>query len=411
LRNFNLNFDWNWVKDRLLAICPPLCTALYLVVWWYYGGSYYDLHAGKPLGEDFSYCWSAATLVLSGEPGAVYDFPRLAAVELAHFGVNPTVPWPYPPTYLLLLVPFALLPYLASLAAWLSTTLAGYLYLVRRIAPHPRVIWFTLAFPGTFLNVFFGQNGFLSAIFLGGGLLLLDRSPWLAGLLLALLTYKPHLAILVPVALIAGRRWRALLAMIAWTAALVLATTLVLGPQVWLAFVHHVPKAMKILESGGLSLKQMMPTVFAAVLLSGAGVLAARVLQAVCMLTAAALVAWVWRREAAPAMRNAVLVLGILLFIPHGYVYDLALLALPLAWLGWDGYTRGWLPGEKTCLLLGWLTPFAAPLLAQATNVQISPLILGALMYLALRRAVQKFPSRGLTPEMMGPGVRTSQPG
>ncbi|MHB8069501.1 MAG: hypothetical protein ACYDIC_16540, partial [Desulfobaccales bacterium] len=146
-----------------------------------------------------------------------------------------------------------------------------------------------------------------------------------------------------------------------------------------------------------------MPTVFAAVILAGAGLTAARVLQGAVMLAAAVAVAWAWRRGAAPAIRNAVLVLGTLLFIPHSFIYDLAILALPLAWLGWDGYTRGWLPGEKPFLVLGFLTPLVAPGLAQATHVQIAPLVLGALMCLALRRgAGQKIPLPASAPEMTG---------
>ena len=407
----NLGLRWHWVKDRLLVVFPPLCLALYLAVWGHWVMASYAPHTGRPLGMDFSYCWSAASLALGGEPGAVYDYSRLAAVEWAYFGVKAILPWLYPPTFLLLLLPFGLLPYNAALAVWLGTTLSGYLFIIRRIAPHPRVTWLALAFPGIFMNLFYGQNGCLSGIFLGGGLILLDRAPWAAGLLLALLTYKPHLAVLVPLALVAGRRWRALGAMLAWTAALILAATLALGTQVWVAFISHIFTAVKTLEAGGGKLFFIMSSVFSGVLLRGGSPFSAGLLQGATMLIAAALVVWVWRRKTAPAIGNATLVLGILLFVPYSFVYDLALLALPLAWLGWDGYTRGWLPGEKTCLLLGWFTPVVAPLLAQAAAVQIAPLILGVLMCLALRRAVREFPSRGLVPETMGPGVKTSQSG
>jgi hypothetical protein len=391
----NLKVNWPWVREKLFFILPPLCLAIFLSMWasWIIAKSAYAPRSGHPIGPDFSYCWAAASLVLGGDPAAVYDFARIHAVEMAHFGVDLNVPWPYPPSYLLLLLPFGVLPYLPSLAVWLSTTLAGYLFIIHRIAPHPRVLWFALVFPGAFQNLFFGQNGFLSAIFLGGGLLLLDRSPWLAGLLLALLTYKPHLAVLVPLALAAGGRWRALLAMLAGTGVLVLATALALGPQVWAAFVNHIPKAMKILETGGLNLAHMMPTVFAAVQLSGAGVASARVLQGATMLAVAGLIVWVWRRESPPPLRNAMLVLGILLFPPHGYVYDLAILALPMAWLGWEGCTKGWRPGEKTLLFLAWISPVAMPLLAQATYVQLTPLVLMGLIFLVLRRTLQESPA------------------
>jgi len=76
--------------------------------------------------------------------------------------------------------------------------------------------------------------------------------------------------------------------------------------------------------------------------------------------------------------------LSILLFAPYAAVYDLAILAFPLAWLGWEGHTQGWLPGEQNLLVLGWLTPIVTPFLAKGTGLQLSPLVLLALLAVAL---------------------------
>ena len=55
-----------------------------------------------------------------------------------------------------------------------------------------------------------GQNGFLTAALIGGRRCCNWRTrPLLAGLLLGLLTYKPHFGLLFPVALIFGGYWRA----------------------------------------------------------------------------------------------------------------------------------------------------------------------------------------------------------
>ena len=59
-----------------------------------------------------------------------------------------------------------------------------------------------------------GQNTFLSLALFYGGMRLVDRAPAIAGILLGLLAYKPQLFLLIPVALLAARRWRVL----AWTA-------------------------------------------------------------------------------------------------------------------------------------------------------------------------------------------------
>ncbi len=403
----NATLAWPWVFSRFIAIFLPLLVILNFLMWayWISAGSGLQDRAGNPIGGDYSYYWVASSLALQGEAAAVYDFARLRAVELAVFGQEASVPFPYPPTFLLLLLPLGLLPYLPSLAVWLTATGGGYLWLIRRIAPHPQIIWLTLAFPGTFQNLGFGQNGWLSALLLGGGLLLVDRFPLAAGAIFGLLTYKPHLAALIPVALVAAGRWRALAAMGLAAAAWSLASVLILGQEAWIGFLQNIPMAMQILETGSFALIHKMPTVFSGVILAGGGPAVARVLHGAVMLAATAAVAWVWRRGAAPAVRNAVLVLGTLLFIPHSFIYDLALLALPLAWLGWEGSRGGWRPGEKVLLIIGFFTPLVAPSVALITHVQPAPLILGALMWLALRLAVQGSPSRA--PET----AMTRQPG
>ena len=72
--------------------------------------------------------------------------------------------------------------------------MGAHLLVLYKIAPHRLTLFWALAFFGTFANFVHGQNGFLSAALLGGGLLLLENSPLMGGILLGLLSYKPHLA-------------------------------------------------------------------------------------------------------------------------------------------------------------------------------------------------------------------------
>ena len=50
---------------------------------------------------------------------------------------------------------------------------------IRRIAPHRLTPFLFFGFPGVYVNFFYGQNGYLSTILLGGGLLLIDAHPFL----------------------------------------------------------------------------------------------------------------------------------------------------------------------------------------------------------------------------------------
>lgn len=385
--------DLSWLLLRLLTLSPPILVAIYLLMWGYWmvgGGGLLD-RSGTPMGGDFSYYWAASRLAWSGEPAAVYDAARLHAWHRDFFGVDTQLIWSYPPTFLLLLLPAAWLPYLAAWTTWILLTLAGYLLILRRIAPHYLTVWCFLAFPGAFQNFGYGQNGFLSGVMLGGGLLLLEKRPFLGGLVLGLLTYKPHLAALVPLALLAGRHWRALGGILAGAVGLALASLLVFGADTWLAFFKSLFGSLQIVGSGkvggaGVLPLVKVPSVFAALRLAGLGTPAALAVQGTISLAVAAAVALVWARRSSNAGRYALLVLGILLFTPYEFIYDLVLVALPLAWLGWQGYQQGWTRTELAALFLAWLTPLISLPLAQTIHFQLAPLVLIWLFILAWRR-------------------------
>jgi len=172
---------------------------------------------------------------------------------------------------------------------------------------------------------------------------------------------------------------------------LLLLSIMVFGYQIWPEYFKVMAFPMQELEIGSASWR-IMPTFFAAALSAGFGVRSAFLVQGVVMLAVAAGVAWGWSKKTSLAGRGAVLVLGILLFTPYAFVYDLAILALPLAWLWEDGRLHGRFPGELLLLLLGWLMPGAAPLLWDGIKVfagklQIGPVILAALFLLALIKA------------------------
>ena len=295
----------SWLNRERLTVYPPIIVALYIILGAYLliipglrGGKAIDF-MGKPLGADFSDYWSASSLALVGDPMAVYDFSRLIATQEAVTGVKFPLFFSYPPIFLLMVLPLALLPYLASLAPWLAVTLSIYLLVIRRIAPHPLATWLALAFPGTFQNFIQGQNGFLSAALLGGGLLILDRFPLTGGMLLGALSYKPQLAVLIPVALLAGRYWRALAGVIISAGSLALLSALIFGLGTWKAFYQSIPFTAELLNSGSVPWFKM-PTIYAAIRLAGGGLVIAQVLQGIAMLSSIIMVSWTWLRISSP---------------------------------------------------------------------------------------------------------------
>ncbi len=209
---------------------------------------------GKPVGTDFSNVYAAGSLTWQGRPADAYQPALQHAAEKAVFGGRevPFYGWHYPPFFFAVAVLVAAVPYAFGLAIWLAASFAAYLAAMRAILPRRETWLIAAAFPAVIVNIGHGQNGFLTAALLGGALHWLDRRPWLAGVLIGCLAYKPQFGVLIPVALLAGGRWSTIAAAAATVAALVAVSFATLGGGVWHAFADSMTFTQTVvLEQGG----------------------------------------------------------------------------------------------------------------------------------------------------------------
>lgn len=383
--------DGAWITPERLRVYPVLFLVLWLVG---AAGMVALSHGildpwGRPLGSDFMGFWATSSLLLSGNPLQAYDEAALRAAQQAAAGLAevPHYTMLYPPTGLLLILPLALLPYGTALALWLGLTLSALLSVLWLAWPRRQVPWLALAAPAVFVTVAHGQNAFLSAALLGGALLALPRREVLAGVLIGLLAYKPHLGLVVPLALAAGGHWRAFAAAAATVALLCLASIAAFGWEIWPAWLARLPFAAAVLEQGMVPFFKMQ-SLYASLRLLGLENATAQAAQWTLAATAALACAAVWRWTPHHGLKSAALVTAALLVTPFLLDYDLTLLALPIVWMARDGAERGFLPWEKTALAAAWIAPLALRPLAQATGLGLAPLVLGLLFVLILRRAV-----------------------
>ncbi|MGE0746070.1 MAG: glycosyltransferase family 87 protein [Rhodospirillales bacterium] len=352
----------------------------------------------EPVGHDFLAFWSASHVALNQLPADAYSAgPIVAAHHLAYPAMSGYFPWIYPPTFLLAVLPLALLPHLVAYALFVAATFAGYLAVLRRIAPTAAAAFLVAAAPATFANATHGQNGFLTASLLGAAALLLDRRPALAGVAIGLLAYKPHWAMLLPVALAASGRWRAFAAAAATAAAFVLASGAVLGLDTFAGFWRTLPLMRQVTEDG-LIPWSYMPTAFSAVRLGGGGIAAAYAVQAASAVAAVAVVAWLWRQPAPVGLQVAGTIAATVLATPYLFDYDLVAVGVALALVAREAWRTGFLPGERPALLLVWLVPLVGTLLAEATAVQAGPLAMALFVAAVVRRARRRGPAPGLAP-------------
>jgi alpha-1,2-mannosyltransferase len=353
---------------------------------------------GKPIGTDFASFYAAGSLVLDGRASDVYNMAAHYAREQQIFGAGtPYYGWLYPPIFLLVATPLALMPYLWALAVWQIGTFALYLSVIAgvmaRMPPRSKVIgpiWLPVAagFPAVFINLGHGQNGFLSAGLFGAALLALPARPILSGALFGLLAYKPQLALVVPFALLAGGQWRSVLTAGITVMALVGLTALIFGADLWLAFAASTETARKLLlEQGDVGFEKLQ-SVFAAVRMWGGGVPLAYAAQGTVSAAVLGSTAWVWRSAPDRDLKAALLVVATLLASPHVLDYDLVILAPAIAFTVSAGRAGGFRDYEASLLAAVWIVPLLSRSVAGFTAVPVGLLAMLAFYLFVFRTAL-----------------------
>lgn len=346
---------------------------------------------GKPLGADFIIFWGASSLGLHGHPADSYNASLLHQAQYdAIPGFKKVYPFFYPPTFYLLILPLALLPYFVAFWSFVLASLALYVSTFWSICKDRRALWCLAGFPGLWINLGDGQNGFLTAVISAGALLSLPRQPEFAGVLIGLLCIKPQFAVLFPFVLILTGAWRSLLIAAATAATLSAVATAILGVRTLQAWFASLPFIRTCLENGALPWIKM-PTAFATLRLLHVPVPIAYAASAIVAVAAILLVLFVWHRSRIPGLRNAALMTGAFLVSPYAFDYDLAWLAFPIAWMGLEGVRTGWRNGEREILCAAWLLPIAIAPIARLTTLQIGPLVLLALLIAIAARARGEF--------------------
>jgi hypothetical protein len=306
---------------------------------------------------DFFALWTSAIVTHSGDAAINFDADTLHARQTA-LGMNPDGynPFPYPPTFLLVLEPLGQLPLPVAFWAFMIPAFAA--YFISICAGRWREWWWALGSviaPATGITVISGQTGFLSGALMIGGLRLLPTRPALAGVLFGLLTYKPQLGVLVPVALVASGAWRTILAAVATSLACITASSALYGGHLWGLWLHSIFEyATRFHPIVGY-----MPTIWANAIMLGAWRSAAWGLQ-LCVSIPVAIVVWKAFRNGPLDRAAALMVVGTFLATPHAFNYDMPMMTLALIWY-FTERNRDAAPfdvGEIVALLLAFTMPF-----------------------------------------------------
>jgi hypothetical protein len=320
-----------------------------------------------------------------------------------------------------LLLPFLALPYAVAFLAFsaCSLVLAGIAFAAwARWMQAPPLVGATFVLAGLasfplLRTLQLGQYSALTFAAVTAALLGLWRGREVgAGLSLLGATLKPHLIILLPLGLLAERRWRAILAAAAGLAGLAAISTVVLGPE-WLG------RYLTALSRAGFSEAVEQMQNWRGLFESTLGLRGPLLTTALALALAATtgLVAWVWwpvwiaRLSPSPSytpqsairtpqsddLRWAITIIASLLFSPHFHFNDMLLWAIPAAIVLRRVYAppggRAFGPRARTVAFIVLWVAYALPLVAFFAQA-LRPGLWFALLVLALLIARLRFETR-----------------
>ncbi|NJS38722.1 MAG: DUF2029 domain-containing protein [Rhodobacteraceae bacterium] len=278
------------------------------------------------LSNDFRVFWGAGRLAVAGEPLAIHDLARLGASHAT--GLDVIMPWLYPPAFLVMVTPLGLMPFAWAYLGWAVASLAMVAWAARSFVAGIGPVWVLMALaPAYFPCVMMGQTSLFWLAALLAALAALSQGRYVvAGVFIGLLTLKPQLGVMIPLALLAIGAWRTILSACVTTVLLLALPTLYYGLDYW-------PLLGKTLEDHGtniifsiIALKLMLnPMYFLAFI--GVDPEVAMNIQLGLMALSAVAVFALWRSDRVGFdVKAAGLLCAIMLSAPYLWYYEGALM-------------------------------------------------------------------------------------
>jgi hypothetical protein len=378
----------------LLALC------LWSVYTWDFSVPGLRDRSGLLKGTDFLHFYTLGSVALERKGDALYDMQAQAvlAAERVPQAAGITYLPLYGPQVSLFFYPLAMLPYGWALGLWLLFNVAIYgacCFLIWRTCPYLQaqaaiIILLAIAYPAFFHLIAWGQTGGLAlACFTLTYLFLCLDWPFLAGLALGLLIFKPQLGIAAGFVFLLCGEWKTVAGAIVSAAAELAVGWLYYGSAVMRDYLDHLLRVREVLPLlepkpyqlhslrafWGILLPWWPGASFVLYVVSGFAVLLAALIF--------------WRSRTDLSLRYSALLLATVLVAPHLTVYDLVILAPAFLLIG------NWIAGhseqeDAPALSILLYLCYALPLLgitARWTHLQLSVPAMTVLLALLIAKS------------------------
>jgi alpha-1,2-mannosyltransferase len=355
---------------------------------------------GHELGQDWMVFYTAVRAYFDGDLSLVLDGERLTQTinqQYKDWLSTPLIfhPWLYPPHFLLLLLPFGLLSFGASYLLFMLLTFSLLVVAICQFTGRPGFVTAAmLLFPQAPFAFLAGQNNFLTSAIFVGGFGLLGKYPFVGGALLGTGSYKPQLFLLVPIALVVSRQWKALAGAALMALALTLASVAVFGSDIWQQWFQVMVSPSDTYQRWLVAGRLNGQSVFSCMMLAGASGAVANTVQAGAAIVACGFVYWAFSRPLPMDLRLAILLPAVLLASPHVSSQDAVMLAIAALFLFCRVVSDGARPGDLVAIFAIWMIELFDPPIIFHLGIATPIVILGFIAAVVGRASFQtKSPS------------------
>jgi hypothetical protein len=197
------------------------------------------------------------------------------------------------------------------------------------------------------------------------------------------LSYKPQYGLLFPLVLIAASQWTVFFTAGITAVAMAFASWLAFGTESWQAFFHWMPMFSQAFLTEGKATWWKLQSIFSLVRYFGGTEQLAWIFQWILTASVAVVLVVIWRSRISYSLKAAALATGTLLTTPYLFMYDMMVLAIPVAFLVRIGLKTGFRPYELPALACGLILFFVFTFTGTPVGLGMT-LIVGSLI---LRRA------------------------
>lgn len=294
-----------------------------------------------PFGKDFTIFLTGAHILTSGQGAELYDLSVQTKVQTGLAGnirfEGGVLPFNYPPYIAMLFSPLTFFGPAEAYYIWVAVQWAVVLALafsIRRyfhnrhgMAATP-IVMTMFSFVPVFEALLMGQMSLILLSLWWWAFVSWRHERWgQLGVAIALSAFKPQLVVLLVAGLVAQKRWKVLGYTTIMQAVLWGVSILLTGPQTLLSYIHILQISSSSIDTLGFFGKDMT-NLRGLLTVSGVGPeLSIQLAMFFWALSVGAAI-WLWRRPWPIATRFGLTVVLSVLFSPHLYTHDAALLVL-----------------------------------------------------------------------------------